>query len=763
DSESGQVTNLGVDHASYGWSPGSHHLAVLVVEAGQGNTPLNGDGDADDQVLHVYNALSGNLVNVGLVVSNFWRWSPTAGQIVFDVNEGEQGDGDLIEENRIGASADVVHVYDAWNETTRNLEVEQFGLVWSPDGQKLAVIAHETEVAIDHNNDGDVHDFVPHIYHATSGAFTNTQYTGHDPVWSPDSQRLTFIASEWMWMDLNGDLDTNDDVLHLMDANTATFISLGVDARVPDDGWSPDSRYFVTLVSERGEGVDFNGDGDTLDNPVNIYDTVGGSLTSTGFPRSAGESAWNASSTAHAIKVSEGSHSADLNADGDQSDRVLLISSAGGGFVNNLQLAVDLWEWSPDGRFLVFQVDEADQGEDFNNDGDTNDFVLHVYDHDHALVTNLELDGSLGWDWSPDGRHLAFRVDESDQGADLNADSDTDDDVLHFYDPVTRTIDNTGLPALGDLQDQWNATSELFKFLVPESNAGVDLNGDGDAFDPVLHLAQFEPVSNQPPQAQADAFDADEIAGVLGNLLSDNGQGPDSDPDGDPLSVLSVEGQAIAPGQTVLITLASGARLRVGSDGQFTYDPNGAFDLDPGETAQEQFSYTIRDAADATSTAQVVITVHNSALTITGNTATLTGTDGDDFIVHRIGSRRVKINGVSFTLPEHIDTIEIDALAGNDTLNLIGTSGDESGLTRPGTVFFEHDATHAGFDFTAVNVEIAILDGNGGNDTLTLRDPTAPGDDKFFTRPHSAVMFAADGSYQSNAFGFMTTGIFNAG
>ncbi|MCA9052390.1 MAG: FG-GAP repeat protein [Planctomycetaceae bacterium] len=155
--------------------------------------------------------------------------------------------------------------------------------------------------------------------------------------------------------------------------------------------------------------------------------------------------------------------------------------------------------------------------------------------------------------------------------------------------------------------------------------------------------------------------------------------------------------------------------------------------------------------------------IEDLSVTVNGNTAIFNGTPNADSIVYRVGSGQIRINGVIYALPSNIEMVQVDALGGNDVLNLIGTSANESGLVRPEAVFFEHDAAHAGFDFTAIDVETVILDGNGGTDTLTLRDPTTASDDKFFARPNSAVMFAADGSYQSNAFGFQTTGIFNAG
>ncbi|UEM24124.1 Ig-like domain-containing protein [Skermanella mucosa] len=77
---------------------------------------------------------------------------------------------------------------------------------------------------------------------------------------------------------------------------------------------------------------------------------------------------------------------------------------------------------------------------------------------------------------------------------------------------------------------------------------------------------------------------------------------------GDTLTVSAVNGQTASVGQT--ITLASGARLLMNAEGSYRYDTNGAFrDLAQGQSRTDSFTYTVRDAAGATSTATVTLTI----------------------------------------------------------------------------------------------------------------------------------------------------------
>ena len=135
------------------------------------------------------------------------------------------------------------------------------------------------------------------------------------------------------------------------------------------------------------------------------------------------------------------------------------------------------------------------------------------------------------------------------------------------------------------------------------------LGGDPELADILAALeAKLEP-ENQDPVAQNDSFMVDADAALNGeDVLADNGNGEDSDPDGDPLTVTAVNGEAADIGSE--IALPSGALLTLNDDGSFDYDPNGAFDDVPaGEMETDSFTYTIDDGKDGTDTATATITV----------------------------------------------------------------------------------------------------------------------------------------------------------
>ena len=109
---------------------------------------------------------------------------------------------------------------------------------------------------------------------------------------------------------------------------------------------------------------------------------------------------------------------------------------------------------------------------------------------------------------------------------------------------------------------------------------------------------------NDAPVARADNFVLDASSRLEGNLLADNGNGPDADPDGTDLRVAGVNGTPV-DGET-LIALPSGAMLTVQPGGGISYDPNGLF----GTGGQDGFSYTITDQGGATATAAVEIVIN---------------------------------------------------------------------------------------------------------------------------------------------------------
>ncbi|HEX8622670.1 MAG TPA: Ig-like domain-containing protein [Allosphingosinicella sp.] len=145
---------------------------------------------------------------------------------------------------------------------------------------------------------------------------------------------------------------------------------------------------------------------------------------------------------------------------------------------------------------------------------------------------------------------------------------------------------------------------------VPGDRVAAFLLADGDGGTSVARNATITvtPVDN-PALAQSDTLFAAENAVATGSLFDDNGSGPDSDPDGPPLSIsgLIVDGSP-APLDTI-ITLDSGAKLTVGQNGTYTYDPNGRFDaLTDGSSGAvntffvETFKYTLTNGNTATAT-----------------------------------------------------------------------------------------------------------------------------------------------------------------
>jgi VCBS repeat-containing protein len=109
--------------------------------------------------------------------------------------------------------------------------------------------------------------------------------------------------------------------------------------------------------------------------------------------------------------------------------------------------------------------------------------------------------------------------------------------------------------------------------------------------------------ANDPPVARDDRFTTNEDAVLRGNVLLDNGNGRDTDPDvNDKLSVTGFDALS-----------RLGARIAVRPDGTFDYDPSIAPKiqaLGAGETEDDRFTYTIGDGYGGTDTASVSITVH---------------------------------------------------------------------------------------------------------------------------------------------------------
>ena len=140
-----------------------------------------------------------------------------------------------------------------------------------------------------------------------------------------------------------------------------------------------------------------------------------------------------------------------------------------------------------------------------------------------------------------------------------------------------------------------------------------DEDGSGpDSYHNYVTPAYFDIVSggNLPPVAVDDnvGTDEDTSCNPCGNVMANNGNGPDTDPDGDSLTVSEVNGSSSNVGTQ--ISTVGGALLTVLADGTASYDPAGAFEsLAQGENDQDSFTYTISDGNGGTDSATVYIDI----------------------------------------------------------------------------------------------------------------------------------------------------------
>ena len=119
-----------------------------------------------------------------------------------------------------------------------------------------------------------------------------------------------------------------------------------------------------------------------------------------------------------------------------------------------------------------------------------------------------------------------------------------------------------------------------------------------------------DPANTDPVATDNDRTINENATATATNLItSDEGNGIDSDTDSNPLTVVAINGSQDLVGST--FTLASGATLNVATNGNYTYNPNGAFNyLQSGDIATDSFEYTISDGHGGVSTATVTITIN---------------------------------------------------------------------------------------------------------------------------------------------------------
>jgi len=290
-------------------------------------------------------------------------------------------------------------------------------------------------------------------------------------------------------------------------------------------------------------------------------------------------------------------------------------------------------------------------------------------DEDTPLVGNVLADNGDGPDSDPDGDALTVNttpVTDPEHGTVV-----LEDDGSFTYTPDENFF--------GD---------DSFVYEVVDGNGGTDTAAVTITVEPV----------NDPPVAEDDLVTTDEDTPLVGNVLADNGNGPDSDPDGDTL--------------TVSATPASGPEhgtLELEADGSFTYTPELNFYGD------DAFVYEVSDGNGGTDTATVSITVEPvnddpvaeaDRLVITadesfGYYGSLDVVDNDHDVDNANDELFVSaINGTAVQPGEWVDL-------GYEAFVALGLDGR--------TVFYEDPDYSGPFDF-----EYTVSDGVGGEATAMV-------------------------------------------
>jgi len=489
NTETGELTNTGLEASGQIHASGNY-VAWTVFELNQGGVSLNGDSDVFDFVLHLADMSTGTVVNFGLAVSDPVIVGHTLGAIVLESKQG------MIDLNDDGDANDaVLHLIDIPSGVVTNVGVDaSAGFVL--DGNRAVFGAREVSQGnTDLNLDGDKADSVLHAWDGAT--VTNLGRPSDLFEFQLEGDLLAFLVGEGSDgnTDLNDDNDTADKVLHVHDFASGKTTNLGLAVQRSAD-FRLNGGLVAMAVSESFQGKDLNGDSDAGDDVLHLLDGSDGSVINLAFA----VQGFQLENGRLAFGVREALHfGSDLNDDDDSEDLVLHLYDIATATMHNLETDASFGFKLDDDLLLGFGVSEADQGgNDGNGDGDVDDFTLYVFDIASGSLSNLAVDPSGGLQtFQLDGQFVSFGVNENQQGqTDFNGDGDSDDVVLHYFDVTTGVSSNLGLDVTMGHQLQ----DGTIAFVVTENLQNMtDLNGDDDALDMVLHVAQLETQVYDPP------------------------------------------------------------------------------------------------------------------------------------------------------------------------------------------------------------------------------------------------------------------------
>lgn len=253
--------NLGVTVPLAPAPPTDERRFLLHVREEPGALDANLDGDLDDLVVQVFDALEGILVNTGLASQGA---AVLAGEWVgVSVSEPMQGSLDLNGDGELGG--DIVHVHELRTGTQQNLGLDAFVLHGSL--QRVFLAPFESAAQVDWNLDGDRLDRV--LFDWSSDDRLLRQGSAVSSVLDVQGDTaLVTVHESGDGEDRNGDGDADDLVLELHDGSTGRIRSLGLAAG--SAAHLTVELDVLALVEEEAQGRDLNGDGDRADEVLHV-------------------------------------------------------------------------------------------------------------------------------------------------------------------------------------------------------------------------------------------------------------------------------------------------------------------------------------------------------------------------------------------------------------------------------------------------------------------------------------------------------------
>jgi len=379
----------------------------------------------------------------------------------------------------------------------------------------LYVPVSEAQMGQDLNGDGDTLDSVAHVVDVLADTARNLGLAVIGGAFAEGS-RFLFLVSEagQGGIDLSGDGDATDGVWFLFNPSLGVGpgnpLSLTVASSPLAPAAAATSGGFVFTESEAATGFDRNGDGDLADETIVTLDTTTLAPVRSVFARFPG-APYVARNGRVLFVLSEAGNALDMNGDGDRNDLVLVcvdFTAAGTGAVRPVGAAgrarsIASFPYALTDGAAVYFVDEASEAStDINLDGDKTDAVIAVFDFAGAsgefrpvtpLLAQLGVSGAPPFGIAVSAGRAVVGVPETGQGAlgrDMNGDGDTGDVVAGWIDTLNAPsiLEVIGI-ALAPVPIALDGTRGIATAAENGAgSAGVDFNGDGDTTDTVAML-----------------------------------------------------------------------------------------------------------------------------------------------------------------------------------------------------------------------------------------------------------------------------------